>query len=32
MTLTDDVDEAVEILTRYIQENSGKNHVGRAFN
>ena len=32
MTLTDDVDEAVEILTRYIQENSGKKHVGRAFN
>jgi len=26
------VDEAVEILTRYIQENSGKKHVGRAFN
>ena len=32
MTLTDDVDEAVEILTRYIQENSGKKQVGPAFN
>ena len=32
MTLTDDVDEAVEILTRYIQENRGKKQVGPAFN
>ena len=32
LTLTDDVDEAVEILISYIRKASGRKRISRAFN
>jgi predicted Rossmann-fold nucleotide-binding protein len=32
MTLTDDVDEAVEILLNYIRKMSGRKRISQAFN
>jgi predicted Rossmann-fold nucleotide-binding protein len=32
LTLTDDVDEAVEILLNYIRKTSGRKRISQAFN